>query len=303
MAVAVCIHPGCVPASQVEGGPPQPELLTAWLLPICNMAPIVPPYISIERRDGGVAVVTMSKEPVNSMDGAMWEGLHTALLGLEADDSCKAVVFASGLRKDIFTAGNDLRELFAPVTTAERYRTFWVQQNRFLSQVFKSRLVTVAAVRGACPAGGTGLAMCCDARFITPNATMGLNEVALGIPVPRFWAALMVRLTGQRVADDLVLNARMVNAEKAVAVGLADTIVSADELLSVAVKHAAHLGGLPSAARGATKASMREEFCRAWEEYYSGPEPRFGWAMLSTPATIAQMKIVLSRLSSKPSKL
>lgn len=43
--------------------------------------------------------------------------------------------------------------------------------------LYSSRLATCAAIRGACPAGGCCIALCCDARFITPNGTMGLNEV------------------------------------------------------------------------------------------------------------------------------
>jgi 3,2-trans-enoyl-CoA isomerase len=71
-------------------------------------------------------------------------------------------------------------------------------------RLYRSRLVTVAAIRGQCPAGGCGLAMCCDFRIATPDTVMGaralsgacaardgvragLNEVAIGIAVPNFW--------------------------------------------------------------------------------------------------------------------
>lgn len=56
----------------------------------------------------------------------------------------------SGLKKPIFSAGNDLGELFAPGTSRERYKRFWAVSQEFLCQLYLSPLVTVAAIRGAC---------------------------------------------------------------------------------------------------------------------------------------------------------
>ncbi len=58
------------------------------------------------------------------------------------------------------------------------------------------------------------MSMCCDHRLITPNGTMGLNEVQLGIPVPKFWAQLMQRLLGVKAADKLLLTGKMINAQE-----------------------------------------------------------------------------------------
>lgn len=92
----------------------------------------------------------------------------------------RGVIFCSGLKRDIFSAGNDLGELYAKQTTGERYHEFWVTQNEFLADVYKSHLVTIAAIRGHCPAGGCILSMCCDYRVITERGTIGLNEVSEG---------------------------------------------------------------------------------------------------------------------------
>lgn len=68
--------------------------------------------------------------------------------------SVKGVIICSGLKRDLFTAGNDLKELYAPNTSMERYKLFWKTSNRFLARLLISPLVTVAAIRGQCPAGG-----------------------------------------------------------------------------------------------------------------------------------------------------
>ncbi len=48
-----------------------------------------------------------------------------------------------------------------------RYTDFWVTSNVFLARLYRSPLVTLAAIKGACPAGGCCLSLCCDMRIMT----------------------------------------------------------------------------------------------------------------------------------------
>ncbi|KAG2487941.1 hypothetical protein HYH03_013520 [Edaphochlamys debaryana] len=258
------------------------------------------PFVTV-RTDpaSGIAVLTMAKEPVNSMDYAMWAGLDSALSSLEADPSVKAVVFSSGLKRDVFSAGNDLLELYAPKTSEERYAKFWIAQNAFLVRLHRSRLVTVAAIRGACPAGGCAISLCSDFRIITPDGTMGLNEVQLGIPVPKFWGLLMGRVLGSgRLAESILLTGRMVKADEAKQLGLVDEIVDRAALVDRAVAVAAEALKQPAEARASTKGLLREDFCRAWEQYYPN-EPEWAWQMLTSPITMKVLEGAMARLSSK----
>ena len=56
----------------------------------------------------------------------------------------------SGLKRPIFSAGNDLSELYAPATSRDRYKRFWVMSNKFLCSLYLSPLLTVSAIKGAC---------------------------------------------------------------------------------------------------------------------------------------------------------
>ncbi len=256
-------------------------------------------YITISVRPDGVAILTFAKEPVNSFDFDMWDSLDQALTRLEADPKVNAVVLQSGLKRDVFTAGNDLRELYAPNTTKERYAKFWITQNRFLVRLHRSRLATVAAIRGACPAGGCAISLCCDHRLMTPNGSMGLNEVVLGIPVPKYWGMLMGRIIGGKQAEALLLPGRMVDAQAAKQLGLVDELVGAEGLLDRAVGVALQACKVPPHARAATKQSLREDFCSAWEAFYP-TEPEFAWGFLSSPTTVKVLGGAMARLSSKP---
>ena len=115
------------------------------------------------------------------------------------------------------------------------YRKFWILSNTFLTRLYASPLVTICAVRGACPAGGCCLALCCDYRVMTEQGSIGLNEVALGISVPKYWGMLMQRTIGVGPAEKLLQFASMLDPAQAKSLGLIDKIAAADELLDVSV--------------------------------------------------------------------
>ena len=73
-----------------------------------------PQVVDVDIRPGGYAIVTLAKEPVNSLDLETWQQLEHALDRLEGDPSVSGVIFASGLKRDVFSAGNDILELYAP---------------------------------------------------------------------------------------------------------------------------------------------------------------------------------------------
>eukprot|EP00882_Tetradesmus_deserticola_P001747 GHRQ01001877.1.p1 GENE.GHRQ01001877.1~~GHRQ01001877.1.p1 ORF type:complete len:273 (+),score=116.46 GHRQ01001877.1:280-1098(+) len=249
----------------------------------------------------GYAIISMAKEPVNSFDTAMWQALHAAVQAVEADSSMQGVIIASGLKRDVFTAGNDLKELYAPLTSAQQYATFWEAQSRCLIGIHSSRLATLAAIRGACPAGGCAISLCCDSRLMTAGAggAIGLNEVALGIPVPKYWAGVMVQVIGHAAAERLLLSGSMVPPERALQLGLVDELVTdkaqllprAEEFMQQTVK-------LPGGARAATKAGLRGDFDKAWLQYAldweAGPK---GFAGITNPSTVASVGAALQRLS------
>jgi Delta3-Delta2-enoyl-CoA isomerase len=175
-------------------------------------------------------IVWMIRNPVNTMNVVMWDELNRALQYVEADASKKGIAFMSGVPKDVFTAGNDIMELYAPNTSKSRYRSFWLLSNTFLGNLYLSRLVTVAGIRGACPAGGCCLSLCCDYRIMTENGYIGLNEVALGISVPKFWGQLMEKTIGSGKAQKILQFATLLKSKDAYEAGLVDFLCSKSDL-------------------------------------------------------------------------
>mmetsp|Transcript_7468 Transcript_7468/g.11741 ORF Transcript_7468/g.11741 Transcript_7468/m.11741 type:complete len:270 (+) Transcript_7468:84-893(+) len=260
--------------------------------------------VRVELREAaGYAVLWMGSEPVNSMTLELWTALSDALTELETSPQIRGVILASELKKHIFTAGNDIKELYAKTTSQERYTAFWRTQTIFLCRLLRSPLATVCAIRGACPAGGCAVALCCDYRVQSDTGTFGLNEVQLGIPVPKYWAKLFSLVSG-RTAGDLTLQlGTLLNPQEAKSMGLLHEVVPGAAVMPAAERAMTSMFlTLPDEARGATKVNMRGEFSAEWEAY-AEEEAVSGWAMLSTPAVMATLGGVIARLSKGKAKL
>ena len=261
-------------------------------------------WVQVEKKSGGYAIVSLCKEPANTLDYNLWQQLADAVEQLEHDSSVRGIIIASGLKRDIFSAGNDIMALYAPKTTKEAYRKFWVTQNQFLACLYRSPLVTVAAIRGACPAGGCAMSMCCDLRIMTEQGHIGLNEVALGISVPAKWAGLMSNTIGQGKAEQMLEFAKLVSPQEALQIGLLHKVVSKDDLISTAEAAMQQmLKAGPDAGRQATKDALRKQFSLDWEAYCV-PEVDGAWEQLARESTVKAIAGVLEGLAKrKKSKL
>ena len=254
---------------------------------------------TLPRVDKRYAVMWLGCEPVNSMTLELWQAMSDTLDALEADPNTSGLVFASELKKPIFTAGNDIKELHAPSTSKSRYAKFWSTQTTFLCRLLRSPLATACAIRGACPAGGCAVALCCDYRVQSLEGTFGLNEVQLGIPVPKYWAKLFVNTSNHGPTAELALHrGTLLTPHEAKGMGLIHETVSTAAVLPATERAMETLLKLPDNARAATKNNLREPFSKEWEAFI-GEEAREGWEMLCEPEVENALGGVIKRLSSK----
>jgi enoyl-CoA hydratase/carnithine racemase len=116
----------------------------------------------------------------------------------------------------------------------------------------------IAAVRGFALGGGLELALACDFRFLADDARVGQPEIKLGIIPGAGGTQRLPRLIGLGKARDLNYSGRMVEADEALAIGLADRVVPADALLDEALAAAAAWAEGPTRALGIAKQVMNE---------------------------------------------
>lgn len=198
------------------------------------MAETTQPLVTIERRDDGVAVVTLENPKVNALSSEVLRQLKAAAESLiEAPPG--AVVITGGER--VFAAGADISELVGP----DEARIIGGLFLEALSTVAAIPRATIAAVAGFALGGGCELALACDFRLATPKSRFGQPEILLGIIPGGGGTQRLARLVGPAKAKDLIFSGRQVRAAEALAMGLVDRVVEPEALLEEALAWAAEL--------------------------------------------------------------
>ena len=85
----------------------------------------------------------------------------------------------------------------------------------------------VAAIQGLALGGGLELALCCDLRVATPDAQLGLPETSIGIIPGAGGTQRLPRIVGEGRAKEMILLARRVSAQEALAWGLVNRVAPA----------------------------------------------------------------------------
>jgi len=205
--------------------------------------------VAVERRSDGVALVRLQNGKVNSLSSGV---LHQLLA--VADDLTRtppgAVVVTGSER--IFAAGADIAEFGGP-TEARAIGGLFLES---LDAVARIPRATIAAVAGPALGGGCELALACDFRIAADNAKFGQPEILLGIIPGGGGTQRLPRLVGPARAKDLILSGRQVRAPEALAMGLVDEVVPADDLLERALALAAEYARGPLAAHALAKQAI-----------------------------------------------
>jgi enoyl-CoA hydratase/carnithine racemase len=180
--------------------------------------------VRVEHRDG-VAWVTLDRPPLNLFNPSLVADLTATFTALRHDDSVRvAVIGATGKH---MTGGMQLQELrdLDPASA----RALITQLHDAIDAVYTAPFPTIAMVHGACLGAGCELALACDLRVLATDARLGLPEVRVGIPSV-IHAALLPHIVGPTRAAEMLLTGEPIDAQTALAWGLANRIVERDEL-------------------------------------------------------------------------
>jgi len=187
----------------------------------------------VQVEKGRVATLFLNDpERRNPLSPQMVEGLLAALAELERDPGVRAVVLTG--KGQAFSAGADLAflERVTELGAEENYRHSLSLMELF-RRLYTFPKPTVAAVNGPAVAGGAGLALACDLVVMEEGARLGFTEVRIGF-VAALVSVLLARAVGEKVAKDLLLTGRLIGAEEAKALGLANRTAPQGEALKAA---------------------------------------------------------------------
>jgi enoyl-CoA hydratase/carnithine racemase len=208
----------------------------------------------VERR-GACEIWTIDGEARrNSIRKAMLSELESKIAELERSVDVRVVII-TGAGDKAFCAGADLKE--RKDMSQDDVRKFLDAFNRTFRSMEKSRCVFIAALNGAALGGGAELALSCDFRVASPNATIGLPEVKLGIIPGAGGTQRLPRLIGLGRAKELILTGRIVNASEAATIGLVNFVAPlGSSLINEAVAFAEPILANAPLAIAAAKAAL-----------------------------------------------
>ena len=179
--------------------------------------------------EGPLAILTVNRpEKRNALDLRTVEEFHGALA--EITNARCSVFVVTGAGEKSFVAGADINAIKA----RKRNDALAGINSRLMSAVENHDAVAIAAVNGYAMGGGCELALACDLRIASENATFGLPEPTLGIIPAAGGTQRLPRVVGLGRAKEMVLTGATWDARKALDFGLVSQVVAPSELMSAA---------------------------------------------------------------------
>jgi enoyl-CoA hydratase/carnithine racemase len=204
--------------------------------------------------DGGIATILLKRPPMNALNVEIQEALREAAEEVtERRDVAAAIIYGG---EKVFAAGADIKEMETMSYTDMVFHSRRLQSA--FSAIARIPKPTVAAITGYALGGGCELSLTCDFRVAARNAKLGQPEVLLGVIPGAGGTQRLARLIGPARAKDLVYSGRFVSADEALAMGLVDEVVEAEDVYAAArARVERYVGGPAFALRAAKEAIDR----------------------------------------------
>ena len=213
-------------------------------------------------RQAHVLLVTLDRRQVlNAVDPESHHGLVQAWNRLRNDPELHVGIL-TGTGTKAFCAGIDLKRLddfYAESRPGER-RERWTREPGIggLTRNFDPGKPIIAAINGCCLGLGLEMALACDIRLASPNATFGLPEVRWGIIPGQGGTQRLPRMVAPNLALEMILSGAVISADRAHEIGLINRVVAQRRLLPEARLLAERIAALPvRAVRHAREAVRR----------------------------------------------
>jgi len=206
--------------------------------------------LQIERREKGIAWVTIDNPPANAISETLMQDLESCAEELGSDDAVRVIVVTSAHPKT-FLAGADLKGMIMNGAQYAGDENGIAKQSARMQACFdrfaKLPKPVIAAINGYALGGGCEFALACDFRLMG-KGKIGLTEVSLGLIPGAGGTQRLTRLIGRAKATELIFLAKKLEAQEAQEIGLITKAVPPENLEQEAMAFAEQL------AEGAVKA-------------------------------------------------
>ena len=184
--------------------------------------------VSVEVTDGVARIMVHRPEARNAMTFAMYEAFSAACEALDARPDVRVVILRGG--GGTFIAGTDIAE-FRSLRTREDALAYEQRMGVVIGRLEQMTKVTIAMIEGHATGGGFALAVACDLRYAAADARLGVPIArTLGNCLSMANYSRVVDAVGPARAKELLLTARLLSAEEALAAGLLHAVVPPADL-------------------------------------------------------------------------
>ncbi|MGH9245431.1 MAG: enoyl-CoA hydratase/isomerase family protein [Acidimicrobiales bacterium] len=205
---------------------------------------------SVDRHDDGTATLTITRaEKLNAMNQAFFRELIAVVAHVETDDSLRAVVLTGSGRA--FSAGGDIGS-FSELDTIPAYRDHLRLVYDAFCAVERSRVAVIGAVNGIAYGGGTELTLACDVAIASTDARFAFREVTVGL-TPGWGVVRGPDVIGRPWTKWLALTGDVVDAARALEIGLVQRVVEPDRLMEESLSLARRIAHNPPLATAVGK--------------------------------------------------
>ncbi len=213
--------------------------------------------LMVERKDAVVWITFNRPQARNALTWNMYSRLEAACHDINADRTVRAVVL-TGAGGQAFVAGTDIGQ-FRAFKTEQDALDYEARGNLVMSTLESVRVPTIAAIAGACTGAGAAIAACCDLRIASPSARYGFPIArTLGNCLSMANYTRAAALIGFARLKDLIMRARLMDAQEMLACGLLSEVTPDEESLPARAQALAQeVASLAPLTLWATKEAMR----------------------------------------------
>ncbi len=208
--------------------------------------------------EDGVASLTLNRpSAMNSLDVATKVALRDAVTEAAGDPAVRCVLLTGTGRA--FCVGQDLKEhvrILHDASSEELFHTVEDHYNPIVTALATMPKPVVAAVNGVAAGAGASLAFACDFRVLGQSAGFNLAFAGIALSCDTGASWTLQRMVGRAKALELLYFPRTIPAEEALELGLATTVVPADQLAEEAGRLAHTLAAGPTVAFGAIRRAV-----------------------------------------------
>jgi enoyl-CoA hydratase len=193
----------------------------------------------------------------NALNYETWVRMGEAVTELNADPDVRVIIMR-GSTLEAFISGADISEFPSHRANAEQARLYRSAPGNATAALVNSPKPVIAMIAGICIGGGLQVALSCDIRIAARGTKFGIPAARLGLAYPLDGVLSLSQVAGPANARDILMSARIFDADEALRMGLVTRLVDPSELEANVREYATRMASNAPLTMAAAKATIRE---------------------------------------------